>query len=735
MKKSIFATLALSALFLGSCSSEDNLLPANDGKVTFVAQLPGSMSRDYSDGLKATQLTYAVYDAETDQLIVKSGDQGAPTATFNNRTATLSLDLVKGKTYNVVFWADVPGNTAYTFNATDKTISVDYSGIKMGDENRDAFFQVEKNVAINGPITKTVELRRPFGQLNWGTDDKDKAAAAQVNVTSAEVTVSNVYNTLNLFTGVASGASQMTFAKNTLPAESAFPGGGYDYLAMDYILTGVVLEDQNDVQKAQSEVLTNCTLTVYDDNDKAVNTINVSNVPVQRNYRTNIVGSLLTSTVDYTIIVVPDYYDDPHQYSSLLLAAQNGGSVVLFDDVDLEGVHMTIPAGKSLIVDLNGHTISNACIVTKGALTIKGDGFVTAIPAVDDDNYPVIWCAPGGNVTIEGGRFIGTAIPGNTDTNRNPVVVYAQGAEPLSGVSQDANVTIKGGTFKAPEYAGVLNERNNEYSHITVTGGTFYRENPEDGDDVNQGSYLPEGYCAVASEDGGVAVYTVHQGVAPTTAAELRTALLAGGNVYLNADVNLTSTIRVTKNVNLDLNGHKVFVPKTVGSGWNDALYFLNGNSVVKNGSIECEDTGKSDVYGNPIWAALNANVTLENVDITGLIAVYVAQGGAVTINSGTFHGPRMEQAVYVASTGGSVTINGGEFDCSLCDEGRYTLNLADALNKTGKPATDYISVKGGTFKGYNPAESHSENPAVSFVPDGYQSVETSTGVWTVSAK
>lgn len=299
----------MTALFMSSCSNEGAQTPAADeGTVTFVAQLPGTISRDYNDGLKATQLTYAVYDANTDELIVKSGDTGAPTAIFTDRTATLSLNLVKGKTYNIVFWADSPGNTFYKFDPDTKSINIDYTGIKMGDESRDAFFQVEKGVAVNGPITKTIELRRPFGQLNWGTDDMTIASAAKVDVTYAEVKVSNVYTTLNLFSGIATNKTEVTFANAILPAESAFPVEGYDYLAMDYVLTGSILENDDDVQKAQSEVLTNCELTVYDADNKAVNTVTVSNVPIQRNYRTNIIGSLLTSTVDYTIVVLPDIF-------------------------------------------------------------------------------------------------------------------------------------------------------------------------------------------------------------------------------------------------------------------------------------------------------------------------------------------------------------------------------------------------------------------------------------------
>jgi hypothetical protein len=45
------------------------------------------------------------------------------------------------------------------------------------------------------------------------------------------------------------------------------------------------------------------------------------------------------------------------------------------------------------------------------------------------------------------------------------------------------------------------------------------------------------------------------------------------------------------------------------------------------------------------------------------------------------------------------------------------------------------ISISGGTFKGFNPADNEAENPKVDFVAIGYQSVDNGDGTYTVSAK
>ena len=60
--------------------------------------------------------------------------------------------------------------------------------------------------------------------------------------------------------------------------------------------------------------------------------------------------------------------------------------------------------------------------------------------------------------------------------------------------------------------------------------------------------------------------------------------------------------------------------------------------------------------------------------------------------------------------------------------------NATFLLNLHDSSAEATISVEGGTFTNYNPAESNSENPSVSFIAEGYESTETSTGVWEVVA-
>lgn len=83
--------------------------------------------------------------------------------------------------------------------------------------------------------------------------------------------------------------------------------------------------------------------------------------------------------------------------------------------------------------------------------------------------------------------------------------------------------------------------------------------------------------------------------------------------------------------------------------------------------------------------------------------------------------------AVYAEK--GFIEIYGGEFEVSDEDK-RYVLNCLDANYAAG---TAGITVYGGKFHNFNPAESMSEpGGPVSFVAEGYKSVEIEEGIWEV---
>ena len=192
--------------------------------------------------------------------------------------------------------------------------------------------------------------------------------------------------------------------------------------------------------------------------------------------------------------------------------------------------------------------------------------------------------------------------------------------------------------------------------------------------------------------------------------AEL-TALLNGGKIVtLGKDIAPTETITVSGNVKstLDLDGKKL---ENTNDIWSDNNWSL----------VSAQNGANLTITGNGIFAA-KAN---------DCYAVDVQDGSTVTITSGTFNGNI--HAVYVLK--GTAIIQGGFYsvqqkypDSAKADE--FVLNCYDANRANG---TAKITVTGGTFVNFNPADCQAEGAHTNFVADGYKVIsetQTNGDVW-----
>lgn len=353
MKKVLFSTVAMSALMLMATSCADDqtsdLKAGAESTVTITAQLPGDMgTRAFADGTKATELHYAVYEkGTTTRLAVCKKTDGTKgqlegTATMTGLQTTISLQLTTGKEYDFVFWADAPGDNVYTFNSENQTVTVNYANAENNTDNLDAFFGQKKALKVSGNMSISQELRRPFAQINIGTDDFDAAAAAGYTVSESTIGVAT-YKTLNLLSEEVSDPVTATFVKKPIPTEDSkfsVNSKDYKYLSMSYVL---VPKDKETVDIAFDYTLTNRTFT---------------NVPVQRNYRTNIYGSLLTNTANFNVVIAPGFNDPDYNHNvitastqtELATAAQTPNAVIKLK----ESTTYTLPASVAEGVTFSG---------------------------------------------------------------------------------------------------------------------------------------------------------------------------------------------------------------------------------------------------------------------------------------------------------------------------------------------------------------------------------------------
>ena len=645
-----------------SCSQEEVAggQAGDESVVTFTAQLPGSpQSKAIGDGMTATTLSYAVYAQGTTTPLITSEDE----VTFTNGQATISLRLASGRSYDLLFWADAYGaedsDAPYTVDFNTQTLTIDYDAAKplSNDERRDAFFGTT-TLEVKGAVNGNVTLKRPFAQLNIGTDDMKDAAKTGLNTDAlrTSVTVKNVYKNLDLMNGGVGEDATVTFEENNIPkGQFTANGNTYDYLALNYLLVGT------------DKGVVDCEFTYTDGTTKGSKTI--SNVPVQRNYRTNIFGSILTGAVDLNVTIDPDFETTEHNYEELLLAAQNGGKVVLTSDVTITE-SLVIAENVHTVVDLNGHNIINntsvpdspgsvlgnttVFTIQNGAtLDIRGDGDIQAVSKEpNQDGYRMaVYALSGSKVNIYGGNFYNNQNYNNGNAQLD--LIYADG---------NAVINIYGGRFESAcansRGYWVLNLKDNSNAAINVYGGTFVNFDPSNSLTENPAkNFVADGYSSVkiSEEPKPNGTYQVVKGYAATNITELTDAIeklaVNGGELTIPAtakiDISgLNSALAIEHPTTITIDGKLTSNNNAVRLINNSELTLqgngsaIMGNNVVENrGTLTVNGGTYSTTVNNKGTAFLNnsedAVMTLNNVTVDASYFA-IAGTGEININGGT---------------------------------------------------------------------------------------------------
>lgn len=732
-------TIAAAALLVTSCNDEmDNGLKTGDeGTVTFTAQLPSEMgTRAFADGLTAKHLQYAVYEAGQSTPLKVFGDETTVVgeAEMNNLKQTVSLKLTTGKTYDVIFWAaDNSAKKPYTFDPLTQTVKIKYTNVYSNNDICDAFFKKE-TITVSGNQNVDVKLTRPFAQVNIGTDDFDAATIAGLNLTQTQVKAT-AGDILNLATGKMEGTeATRTFKMKAIPTadDGAFPVAGYKYLLMAYIPISDTKETVD---------------MTFGYNGKSTFR-SFTNVPLQRNYRTNIYGSLLTNSVDFNVVIEPAFSGEfAHEVVSASTFAALKAAVANGQSVDAEKT-LVLSGGQSETLNLGDLSISNKnniwsvsdsdwsllSVRENSSLTITSGAYI----AKANDCYAVD-VQDGGHLVIEDGHFNG---------NVHAVYVY-------EGVAE-----IKGGTFevqqkysdadKADEF--VLNcydaNRKNGTAKIIVTGGTFIGFNPGDCKAEGNGTnFVAPGYASIPNGTAadGRTIWKVVPTVEATTGAELEGSFKRGSVTTIGTNISATETIVCKTKSNLVLKNGSVLKVEPTRIAQNYTLGAHGGSnlSISGNGSII------APVLPNPTTSQASAievgsasksgtvniydNVTFEgNSGAAGSYALRLINGTA-NIYGGHFKtaggSSGNAECIYVQSAQPSrgaaynqcnLNIYGGVFETT--GDAKYLINCKDEPYKDGKCA---IKIMGGIFVGFNPADNTAEGAHTNFVAPGYKSVET----------
>ena len=304
MKKVMSIMLALAALiFASSCEKEVN--PYNltnaDTVVSVNVQIPeGFMTKANGLGTLIDVLHYEIYDEDFEVKVYK----GKTNVTSGQ--SSFDFTLVRGGSYKFVFWAQATSCKAY--NTDDlREIKINYNADAMYDsavgnlENRDAFYAIDALTVSNSGNSLSVELKRPFAQVNFYTGDMTGTTGGDIQFNSYSITMNKLATVFDTVNGIGKTPADVTFESSSMVDEQdhSISGDYYKHLAMNYVLmtdnTGAIIDGSaifNVTQAGVSYQVKHATLEF----------------PVQSNYRTNIYGNLFTSNGKVNTSINPAFY-------------------------------------------------------------------------------------------------------------------------------------------------------------------------------------------------------------------------------------------------------------------------------------------------------------------------------------------------------------------------------------------------------------------------------------------
>ena len=326
--KNLLLTLAAAALLLlTSCQHNEHPMGLPSGEevsVSISAVLPGdggavvksnAVPGNGSEVNRCILEVYLIGDNDAASLYGKREivEVTGLKASFDD------LNLITGQKYRFVLWADhvedgLAADNFYDTNAEGvglKKVTIkDVTAYAGNDDRRDAFFYSSpEDVTVTGPADYTLDLKRPFGQLNIITTDYGLIPDKHSSLRPAKVqlTYKNIPTGINLLTGelLTTDTDGSVTTKEVAGTAVNIAGPAVEgnddakQLSFDYILAPAT--GQHVINELKMSFLKS------DESATGITDYTFKSLPVQRNYRTNVSGALLTDRAGLSIEVKPDF--------------------------------------------------------------------------------------------------------------------------------------------------------------------------------------------------------------------------------------------------------------------------------------------------------------------------------------------------------------------------------------------------------------------------------------------
>ena len=783
------ATAVLAVLAVAACQKENLGEVAPDGReaeVELTLTSPQIGTKSYADGKTVNKVFVHVYQQDAAGNLkyiapAAAGESATPSQVVDmaGGAAKYSTRLVTGQKYTFVFWAECLGAASpYTYDPETKTVTVSYATVAGNDETRDAFCNVLKDVEITGAYSSDVKLYRPFAQLNFGVTNEDYAAAkaAGLEVTAAQVKLTNAATSLNLLDGTTAGDETVTFASAALPVapNAVLTAGGkdYKYVAMDYVLVGKAAKTLSDVTLTLTATGTQSTTPEY----------SWSNVPLQGNYRTNIVGNLFTSPAEVNITVdpafgIPDY--DVVVGAANLAAANDaftkGATSVTVEEIvssdpdvivlpkTSEGVTITLPQapdGKSITIkyaDAAGQKPQTLKVTAKNAESITIVAPDTHVE-VNGVTVGTLTATTSGSTLVVGKDVKITTL----NIEQGAAEIYGNVSKIVKGENAGVVTWYAGddtALARAVLYADRIvleNDINRTFGTYSISGGRVLTIDLN-GHKISSPSmvfricgakvdFIGQGEIFETADDGlaPIVIKGSKEDVSDYTVVNIGKDITLRGwtGVFIDQDNGLCYGVKV--NCSAKIEKTESFEKDASGIYINGSIKATEGNVPVVN-LDGCRINVKSaGIYaaGFAIWNLKNCEIVAANAAVEIRAGEMVIDGGdyeatadPLTVtpngNGATVEGAAIGVSQHTTNLPTSVTIKKGTF------RGAYSIWEEDVQDEIARDVIT-LSVENGTFNGSVYSQNNasfikggtfSDAPAQDYLAEGFASTRTITSM------
>ena len=361
--KKLFLLAAGLALTLTACQKDEGVVSDTTSSSSFTVTIPQNGTRAVTDdlgaGTSANRCILEIYRNDKLYNRIEKGVTGE-TVTFDD------LRLVAQQTYDFVFWADCAEGSEGSF--TDKTYntanlkSITEIGPFVGNsDERDAFFAHE-TFEVTGSFSRPVTLKRPFGLLVVKTNDLNEIRDEALKPTGYEVAFKGLPTTFNALTGEVSGSADVSYKAT----EFAKTDGT---ISMDFLWA-----------TESGAALSDFTMTFYNGGTEICTNDAFTNIPIRRNYRTNVSGNLLTRKGTISVTIDPEF-DENSPIEKVIAEVESAADVKAALEsgaTDIVVKNLTNAAGNEIVIPQiyatdNNVKISLTLPETSNPVTVKYD--------------------------------------------------------------------------------------------------------------------------------------------------------------------------------------------------------------------------------------------------------------------------------------------------------------------------------------------------------------------------